>query len=104
MLQFRRNSVPTVLPQLVANDGLLTLQVAIADPERWAVEPKVDGIRGLVVFSRTGPWLKDPNSTYRDGSRRGWSKVKDPSWHQRERGASSERPGTRTGMPNPAIR
>jgi ATP-dependent DNA ligase len=28
--------------------------------------------------------LKDRRSTYRDGSRAGWSKVKDPSWYQRE--------------------
>jgi hypothetical protein len=40
-----------VLPQLVANDGLIALRSAIADPMRYAVEPKVDGVRGLVVFS-----------------------------------------------------
>jgi ATP-dependent DNA ligase len=28
--------------------------------------------------------LKDRRSTYRDGSRAGWSKVKDASWYQRE--------------------
>ena len=28
--------------------------------------------------------LKDRHGTYRDGSRRGWSKVKDPSWIERE--------------------
>jgi ATP-dependent DNA ligase len=27
--------------------------------------------------------LKDRHGAYRDGSR-GWSKVKDPSWHERE--------------------
>lgn len=47
-------AVPDVLPQLVANDGLLALQAAIADPERFAVEPKVDGVRGLVVFDAMG--------------------------------------------------
>ena len=29
--------------------------------------------------------LKDRWSTYRDGSRAGWSKVKDPGWYERER-------------------
>jgi ATP-dependent DNA ligase len=28
--------------------------------------------------------LKDRRSTYRAGSRAGWSKVKDPSWYRRE--------------------
>jgi hypothetical protein len=28
--------------------------------------------------------LKDRTSTYRDGSRRGWSNVTDPSWIERE--------------------
>jgi hypothetical protein len=28
--------------------------------------------------------LKDRRSTYRDGSRAGWSKLKDPSWYARE--------------------
>jgi hypothetical protein len=28
--------------------------------------------------------LMDRQSTYRDGSRAGWSKVKDPSWYARE--------------------
>jgi ATP-dependent DNA ligase len=28
--------------------------------------------------------LKDRTSTYRDGSRVGWVKVKDPSWYERE--------------------
>jgi hypothetical protein len=23
---------------------------AIVDPERWAIEPSVDGVRGLVIF------------------------------------------------------
>jgi hypothetical protein len=41
-----------VLPQLVANDGLRTLRAAIADPTRFAIEPKIDGVRGLIVFRR----------------------------------------------------
>jgi hypothetical protein len=28
--------------------------------------------------------LKQRASAYRSGSRTGWSKVKDPSWHERE--------------------
>src|SRR5215213_5482151 len=28
--------------------------------------------------------LKPPTSRYRDGTRAGWSKLKDPSWHERE--------------------
>ena len=46
--------VPTtldVLPQLVANDGLRTLRAAIVEPERFAMEPKVDGVRGRVIFA-----------------------------------------------------
>jgi ATP-dependent DNA ligase len=39
-----------VLPQLVGNRGLGGLKVAIADPDRYAIEPKVDGVRGLLAF------------------------------------------------------
>jgi hypothetical protein len=46
--------IPNVLPQRVANDGILAMRAAIAEHERWAVEPKVDGVRGLVVAWRTG--------------------------------------------------
>jgi hypothetical protein len=41
---------PFVVPQLVANDGTISLRQAIADPNRFACEPKVDGVRGLVVY------------------------------------------------------
>ena len=41
---------PAVLPQHVANDGIRAMHAAIADPERFACEPKVDGVRGLLVF------------------------------------------------------
>ena len=37
-------------PQLVANDGVKAMQRAIADPAAYAIEPKVDGVRGLLVF------------------------------------------------------
>lgn len=45
---------PAVLPQLVANDGVRALRAAIADPDRYACEPKVDGVRGLVVYQPEG--------------------------------------------------
>jgi hypothetical protein len=35
--------IPDVLPQIVANDGCRALRAAIADPDAYAVEPKVDG-------------------------------------------------------------
>jgi ATP-dependent DNA ligase len=60
--------ISAVLPQLVANDGILALRAAIADPERFAVEPKVDGVRGLVVFDGDGK-LETRN---RRGIRRDW--------------------------------
>ena len=41
---------PDLLPQLVGNNGLRTLEAAIAEPERFAIEPKVDGVRGLVCY------------------------------------------------------
>lgn len=44
----------TVLPQLVANNGAHALRAAIADPDRYACEPKVDGVRGLIVYQRDG--------------------------------------------------
>jgi bifunctional non-homologous end joining protein LigD len=42
--------LPAVVPQLVANDGTRALRQAIADPDRFACEPKVDGVRGLVIY------------------------------------------------------
>ncbi len=43
-----------VLPQLVANDGLRVLRAAISEPARYAIEPKIDGVRGLIVFRPDG--------------------------------------------------
>jgi hypothetical protein len=37
-------------PQLVGNRGPDVLRLAIAEPERYAIEPKVDGVRGLIVY------------------------------------------------------
>ena len=41
---------PDLLPQLVGNNGLRTLEAAIAEPECFAIEPKVDGVRGLICY------------------------------------------------------
>ena len=80
--------IPAVVPQLVANDGTRALRHAIADPERFACEPKVHRVRGLLVYQPErvleGVVLKDRTSTYRDGTRAGWSKVKDRGWYERE--------------------
>jgi bifunctional non-homologous end joining protein LigD len=47
--------VPTDLtPQLVGNRGPDVLRLAIAEPERYAIEPKVDGARGLIVYRPDG--------------------------------------------------
>jgi ATP-dependent DNA ligase len=59
---------PAVLPQLVANDGVRALRAAIADPERYACEPKVDGVRGLIAY-RPGGVIETRN---RSGVRRDW--------------------------------
>jgi ATP-dependent DNA ligase len=49
----------------------------LVDPSVSLVEHMEDGrLEGIV--------LKDRTSTYRDGTRGGWSKVKDRSWYERE--------------------
>jgi len=52
-----------VTPHLVASSGLRPLQAAIAEPLRYAVERKVDGVRGLVTFA--------PDRTLTTRNRRG---------------------------------
>ena len=47
-------SVSTVIPQLVGGAGPEPLHAAIAEPLRNAIEPKVDGVRGLVVYQPDG--------------------------------------------------
>src|SRR5688572_26980886 len=61
------------MPELVANDGARALRQAIDDPERFACEPKVDGVRGLVVYmpDRT---IKMRNQR---GERRDWLRGDD---------------------------
>ena len=65
---YDRNVVPAVVPQLVANDGAKALRQAIADPDRFACEPKVDGVRGFVVY-QPGGVLEMRN---RRGEKRDW--------------------------------
>jgi hypothetical protein len=54
----------------------------------YELSPLVDASRALAAEMADGRLegivLKDRTSTYSDGSRRGWSKVKDPSWYERE--------------------
>jgi bifunctional non-homologous end joining protein LigD len=60
--------LPTVTPQLVSNDGPRALRLAMSDPNRFACEPKVDGVRGLVVYQGEGT-IETRN---RRGERRDW--------------------------------
>jgi hypothetical protein len=46
--------VPTLTPQLVANNGLRALRLAISKPKRFACEPEVDAVRGLAVYQPDG--------------------------------------------------
>jgi len=55
LIHARLSAVPyaaslPVLPQLVANPGLRVLPDVAQEPDRWAIEPKVDGIRCLVAY------------------------------------------------------
>jgi hypothetical protein len=51
--------------------------VPVVAPDPALADAMIDGrLEGLV--------LKDRASRYRDGSRVGWTKVKDPSWYDRE--------------------
>ena len=65
--------IPSVTPQLVGNNGLHALRAAIAEPDRFACEPKVDGVRGLVVYQPGGS-LETRN---RHGQRRDWLRGDD---------------------------
>ena len=48
------------------------------------VEPSVALVEQMSQGRLEGIVLKDRTSTYRDGSRAGWTKVKDRSWYERE--------------------
>lgn len=56
------------MPQLLGNRGLDALRDAARDPDRWAIEPKVDVVRSLVVYE-SGQRLETRN---RYGVRRDW--------------------------------
>ena len=62
------SGVPDVLPQLVGNRGVDGLWRAIRDPQRFAIEPKVDGVRGLLAFLPDGTM----ETRNRSGIRRDW--------------------------------
>jgi ATP-dependent DNA ligase len=48
------------------------------------VEPSTSLVADMADGRLEGIVLKDRTSTYRDGTRVGWSKVKDRSWYERE--------------------
>jgi hypothetical protein len=60
-----------VVPHLVSNDGVRALHRAIADPTRFAIEPKIDGVRGLIVGNArvAGDGGTGPISPQRDWGR-----------------------------------
>jgi ATP-dependent DNA ligase len=62
------------------------LSRAFAEPYELSpvIEPSIAVALDMAEGRLEGLVLKDRHGTYRDGSRRGWSKVKDPSWHERE--------------------
>ncbi len=64
--------------ELLAHAFELPLELSpLVDPHAGLVEAMQDGrLEGTV--------LKDRQSTYRDGARAGWTKIKDPSWYARE--------------------
>jgi ATP-dependent DNA ligase len=59
-------------------DPRLTTELSpLVEPSVALVEQMADGrLEGIV--------LKDRTSIYRDGTRAGWTKVKDRSWYERE--------------------
>jgi ATP-dependent DNA ligase len=67
-------------------EQLELLAQAFEDPYRLVpvVQPDTSLAADMAAGILEGIVLKDRRSTYRDGSRAGWSKVKDPSWYQRE--------------------
>jgi hypothetical protein len=49
------------------------------------VEPSVNLGEQIVNDELEGVVLKDRTAPYRSGSRRGWSKLKAPDWHEKHR-------------------
>jgi bifunctional non-homologous end joining protein LigD len=48
------------------------------------IEPSVGLVETMTDGRPEGIVLKDRTSTYRDGSRAGWTKIKDRGWYERE--------------------
>ena len=74
------------LPWQERRDRLELLACAFAVPLELSpiVEPSVSLVEHMADGRLEGIVLKDRLSTYRDGTRVGWSKVKDRSWYERE--------------------
>jgi ATP-dependent DNA ligase len=74
------------LPWHERRDCLELLATAFEAPYELSplVEPSVRLVEQMVGGELEGIVLKDRESTYRDGSRAGWHKVKDRSWYERE--------------------
>lgn len=74
------------LPWQGRRQRLKLLAQAFEDPYRLVpvVEPSTSLAVDMAAGVIEGIVLKDRRSTYRDGSRAGWSKVKDPSWYERQ--------------------
>jgi len=67
-------------------ESLELLSRAFAEPYELSpvIEPSVALALDMAEGRLEGIVLKDRQGSYRDGSRKGWGKVKDPSWHDRE--------------------
>jgi hypothetical protein len=76
-------------PQLVGNRGVAGLKLAIAEPTRYAIEPKLDRVRALVAFlpdrrigeavparSTVGGPRRDPGLLRSGGQLGGWSEAR----------------------------
>jgi ATP-dependent DNA ligase len=74
------------LPSSERRERLELLPLAFDRPLELSpvVEPCVDLARQMANGTIEGVVVKDRTSAYRDGSRAGWTKVKDPSWYERE--------------------
>ena len=77
---------PRGLPWQERRDRLEVLARAFDIPLELSplVEPSVSLVEHMEDGRLEGIVLKDRTSTYRDGTRVGWSKVKDRSWYGRE--------------------
>jgi ATP-dependent DNA ligase len=62
------SNVLDVIPQLCSAAGLKPLRAAVAEPTRYAIEPKVDGVRGLIVYEPSGVLT----ARNRQGQQRQW--------------------------------